>query len=155
MQSDSHFCPRCKQQYKLLDQLKTNRLGAPYKTCLTCCVRSYCEPPSISTSYLLTSSYSQSRKCRRPLEEIDPNVHSLRSAPRSAYPALLPRPLPSHIPIQEPRHTADAAAGNDGHHVAAAATSQSPRPVADTDIRDMNLITPTPTPPGLAGCSIA
>jgi Protein of unknown function (DUF3431) len=26
--------------------------------------------------------------------------------------ALLPRPLPSHVPVQEPRHTADAAIGN-------------------------------------------
>src|SRR5271170_4925707 len=37
MQSDRQFCTSCKQ-YKLLDQFKTNRLGAPYKTCLTCCV---------------------------------------------------------------------------------------------------------------------
>ena len=45
--------------------------------------------------------------------------------------------------------------GNDGHQAAAAATSQSQRPVADTDIRDVGLIAPTPTPPGLAGCAAA
>jgi len=42
MQLDSQFCTRCKQ-YKLLHQFKTNRLGAPYKTCLTWCVRSFGE----------------------------------------------------------------------------------------------------------------
>jgi hypothetical protein len=126
MQSDSQFCTSC-NQYKLLHQFKTNHLGAPYKTCLTCCVRSHCEPP-VQAMTLLTLSYSQSKKRRRPLEEIDPNVWSLRSAtaapttlPPSAYPALLPspatvatpatlppfacpallpRPLPCHVPVR-------------------------------------------------------
>jgi hypothetical protein len=80
-------------------------------------------PSLTTTATLLTLSYLQSKKCHCPLEVIDPNVQSLQSATaaavaapatltRSAYPVLLLRPLPSHIPIQEPRHTTDAAIGN-------------------------------------------
>ena len=80
MQSDSQFCTSCRQ-YKLPHQFKTNHLGAPYKTCLTCWVRSHCESPVQAILTLLTLSYLQSKNRRRPLEEIDPNIRSLRSSP--------------------------------------------------------------------------
>lgn len=128
--------------------------------------REILEPPAEPTPFFTNLSSSQNKKRRRPLEEIDLNVRSLRSATaaavaaaaatRSCCPALLPRPLPSHVPVQGPRgaaDTPDTAVYTDGHQpAAAAATSQSLRPRLDTDIDDSN---PMPTPPGLSGLAAA
>ena len=59
----------------------------------------------------------------------------------AVYQAILPRPLPSHVPVQE-------------HHPAA---NLPERPITDTGADNLNVddVNPTPTPPGLAGRAAA
>ena len=73
----------------------------------------------------------------------------------TSYQAILPRPLPSHVPVREPHYAADTAVG-DGLH---SATINLPeQPIVDTSVdnlNDVDNVNPTPTPPGLAGRAAA
>ena len=70
----------------------------------------------------------------------------------ASYQAILPRPLPSHVPVGQPQDVVDTTVA-DGRP--RATVDPSERPIPNTIVDDADDVNPTPTPPGLAGRAAA